>query len=284
MPLDASFHEDLTRFIPAPLLERLPDVGAITEALQHLGSLYKALTSFLPQYIAEDEVTRSPDYRALRPGTFMFADVSGFTALSERLAQENSSDGAEILTIIMNDYFAEMLEILAKSDGQLLKFAGDALLVFFPYYDSGLSDLHKAIRAGWRMQRAIKRFQPISDPRLVALLGGESDFQLTMSLGIARGKLFEALVGNNVQRDHLIQGELTGHAMDAEAAGIRDEVIVDAELSALLTDELRSLRRSAEVIFRCSTIRAANWTITSLNWCAAVVRNRARSSTCPPEV
>src|SRR5664279_3691382 len=65
MPLDASFHEDLTRFLPAPLLERLPDLGAITEALQHLGSLYKALTSFLPLYIAEDEVTRSPDYRAV---------------------------------------------------------------------------------------------------------------------------------------------------------------------------------------------------------------------------
>ncbi|MFN8565671.1 MAG: adenylate/guanylate cyclase domain-containing protein [Anaerolineae bacterium] len=154
-------------------MERLPNMLAVTETLQHLGSLYKALTSFLPQYIAEDEVSRSQDYRALRPGTFMFADVSGFTALSERLAQENSTDGAEILTIIMNDYFAEMLEILAKSDGQLLKFAGDALLVFFPCYDDSLSDLHKAIRAGWRMQRAIKRFQPITDPRLVALLGGD---------------------------------------------------------------------------------------------------------------
>ena len=235
MPLDASFHEDLTRFLPAPLLERLPDeLGAITEALQHLGSLYKALTSFLPLYIAEDEVTRSPDYRALRLGTFMFADVSGFTALSERLAQENSTDGAEILTIIMNDYFAEMLEILAKSDGQLLKFAGDALLVFFPSADSGLSDLHKAIRAGWRMQRAIRRFQPITDLRLVALLGGELAFSLTMSIGIARGDLFEALVGSSVQRDHLIQGILPGRAMDAEAAGKRDEVIVDRDLAVRL--------------------------------------------------
>ena len=234
MPLDASFNEDLTRFIPAALQERLPSPLAITEALQHLNSLYKALTSFLPLYIAEGEIWRAPDYRALRQGTFMFADVSGFTALSERLAQENSSDGAEILTIIMNDYFAEMLEILAKSDGQLLKFAGDALLVLFPTYDDDLADLNKAIRAGWRMQRAITRFQPISDPRLVALLGGEQSFQLSMSIGIARGKLFEALVGNNVQRDHLIQGELPGQAMAAEAAGVRDEVIVDSALAELL--------------------------------------------------
>ncbi len=234
MPLDASFPEDLTRFLPAALQERLPSPLAITEALQHLNSLYKALTSFLPLYIAEGVIGQTPEYRALRQGTFMFADVSGFTALSERLKEENSSDGAEILTIIMNDYFAEMLEILAKSDGQLLKFAGDALLVLFPAYDDDLSDLNKAIRAGWRMQRAITRFQPISDPRLVALLGGEQSFQLTMSIGIARGKLFEALVGNNVQRDHLIQGELPGQAMAAEAAGVRDEVIVDSGLVPLL--------------------------------------------------
>ncbi len=236
MPLDASFPEDLTRFLPAALQERLPDFAAITDALQHLNSLYKALTSFLPLYIAEGEIWRAPDYRSLRQGTFMFADVSGFTALSERLANANSTDGAEILTIIMNDYFAEMLEIVAKSDGQLMKFAGDALLVFFPVYEDGLADLYKAIRAGWRMQRAIKRFQPISDPRLVALLGGEQAFQLTMSIGIARGELFEALVGNNVQRDHLIQGELPGQAMAAEGAGVRDEVIVDTALAELLRD------------------------------------------------
>ncbi len=237
MPLDANFHEDLTRFLPAPLIEQLPDLNAITDALQHLNSLYKALTSFLPLYIAEDEITRAQDYRALRPGTFMFADVSGFTALSEGLAQANSTDGAEILTLIMNDYFAEMLEILAKSDGQLLKFAGDALLVFFPANDDSLADLHKAIRSGWRMQRAIKRFQPISDPRMVALLGGDQDFQLTMSIGVARGNLFEALVGNNTQRDHLIQGELPGQAMEAEAAGKRDEVIVDVSLVQTLSGE-----------------------------------------------
>ena len=62
------------------------------------------------------------------------AAFGGFyeTLRRNRCFRGNSDDGAEILTIIMNDYFAEMLEILAKSDGQLLKFAGDALLVFFP--------------------------------------------------------------------------------------------------------------------------------------------------------
>src|SRR5204863_6180804 len=93
----------------------------------------------------------------------------------------------------------------------------------------------------WRVQRAIKRFHPITDPRLVAMLGGRNDFELTMSLGIARGKLFEALVGSNVQRDHLIQGELPGRAMDAEAAGKRDEVIVDAELAELIKDQYELL-------------------------------------------
>ena len=44
-------------------------------------------------------------------GTLLFADVSGFTALSEHLAALGP-EGAEQLTTIMNDYFSAMLDIL----------------------------------------------------------------------------------------------------------------------------------------------------------------------------
>ena len=35
-------------------------------------------------------------------------------------------------------------------------------------------DITSEVHLRWRMQRAIKRFQPISDPRLVALLNGDA--------------------------------------------------------------------------------------------------------------
>ncbi len=230
--MDIDLQERSKRFVPAQYRDHLDDPAILAEAIQHLNSLYKALCSFLPLYI-EDEILKTQGYSALRPGTFVFADVSGFTALSERLQRESTQEGAEILTVVMNDYFAEMLEILAKSDGQLLKFAGDALLAFFPAKPRSIADAVKAVRTGLRMQRAIERFKPISDPRLVELLKGDQ-YSLVMSIGVARGKLFEMLIGNTAQRDHLILGSLPGAAMSAESVGRQDEVIVDAKLAALL--------------------------------------------------
>ncbi|MBL8130461.1 MAG: AAA family ATPase, partial [Anaerolineae bacterium] len=166
------------------------------------------------------------------------ADVSGFTAMSEHLARRGQG-GAENLTLVMNSYFALMLDILAKSDAQVLKFAGDALLAFFPARsESDLSDAHKAVRAGLRMQRAmIETFQPIHSPQLLDVLGREREHTLSMTAGIARGALFEALVGNAVQCEMMVQGELPGLAMRAEAVGAGNDVIVDAALAeALATD------------------------------------------------
>src|SRR5690606_15960223 len=84
------------------------------------------------------------------------------------------------------------------------------------------------------------KFQPIQHERIIELLGADHESQLTMSIGIARGKLFEALVGNSQQRDHVIMGQLPGDAMQAEGVGVRDEVIVSADLAEAVKDEFAS--------------------------------------------
>lgn len=253
MPDFIALANRLRTLLPAPLRERLEAIAqadavvsghvekdALREIEQHLNSLYIATASFLPSYIAEDTAILDSrrvgtDYGALRPGAFLFADVSGFTALSERIQQHSGAEGIEVLTSVINDYFTTMLEILAKSDGQLLKFAGDALLAFYPSIgDDDRSPSLKAARTGLRMQQAMREgFQPIRSERLKVLLGDWHGAELTMSIGIARGKLFEALVGSAAQRDHVIQGQLPGEAMEAEAVGVRDEVIVTGDIVPL---------------------------------------------------
>ncbi len=63
-------------------------------------------------------------------GSLCFADISGFTALSERLAQRGRI-GAEELVETLSGVFGGMLEVAADRGGQLLKFGGDALLFLF---------------------------------------------------------------------------------------------------------------------------------------------------------
>ncbi len=234
MTLDITLRSRLSRFIAPELVERLPDVDALAEAIRRLGGLYKTIGSFVPGYVADDERLLTSSAGMLRPGAFLFADVSGFTALSETLQRHGGEAGAETLTLVINDYFSTMLEILAKSDGQLLKFAGDALLAFFPGEITDSSS--KAIRTGLRMQRAMSRFQPIQTAELTQLLG-EHDQRLSMSIGISHGQLLEAYVGNAMQRDHLIQGRLPGSAMAAEGAGDKDDVIVSEALASATAKE-----------------------------------------------
>ena len=248
MTLDPTLRASLKRYLPGDLLAQLPHPQALADAIRRLNSLHQLISSFLPQYIADNEQLYSRDYGDLRSGTFMFADVSGFTALCEMLQQRGGREGAEIMTQIIDDFFARMLDILAKSNGQLLKFAGDALLAFFPS-TQGEDETPLAIRTGLRMQREMKaNFQPIDHSPLNELFGGHR-LELSMSIGICCGKLFEAVVGSNVQRDHVIQGDLPGQAMAAEAAGERDDVIVTAELKDAYCDRFE-MKPVADGFFR----------------------------------
>jgi class 3 adenylate cyclase len=71
----------------------------------------------------------------------LFADISGFTRLTELLS-ERGPDGAEQLTRLLNRYFGSIVDVVEGAGGDVLKFAGDALLAVWPVpaVDSDLSD------------------------------------------------------------------------------------------------------------------------------------------------
>jgi adenylate cyclase len=235
----------LAHYLPPDLLGRATRAGGASDPdtlnalLQHLEALHHTTASFLPHHLAHMEPEALATREAhLWPGTFLFSDVSGFTALSERLASLGG-EGAEQLTALMNDYFAVMLEILAKSGGILMKFAGDALLAFFPQAEDDPADtrhIGQAIRAGLRMQRAMPRFQPYQT--------GVGPGHLEMTVGIGSGQLFTARVGTRSQRDYVILGRLPAAAMAAEESGESGQVIVD-EAAQRLAGERLTLQAAA---------------------------------------
>ena len=60
----------------------------------------------------------------------VFVDISGFTAMSERLAKHGKTWGRE-LTAVIAATFHELLAAAYSFGASLLKFGGDALLLFF---------------------------------------------------------------------------------------------------------------------------------------------------------
>jgi len=88
------------------------------------------LTPYVPRLVVE-WLRDDPDLRVRSlDGTLAFVDISGFTAMSEALSSRGKA-GAEEVTDVMNATFARLLEVAYGDGGTLLKFGGDALLLFF---------------------------------------------------------------------------------------------------------------------------------------------------------
>jgi hypothetical protein len=134
--LSITLPEGARRYLPANVWQKLtesefPRSGMLLDTLSRVRSVLYLISTYLPQHVVQQKMRRPicghVQGQEVR-GSLLFSDVSGFTALSERLAVLGNV-GAEQLTDIMNRYFETRLEILAWSGGRLLKFAGDATVV-----------------------------------------------------------------------------------------------------------------------------------------------------------
>jgi class 3 adenylate cyclase/tetratricopeptide (TPR) repeat protein len=153
---------------------------------QQLQTLLKAIIPYLPQPVVEEQLT-DPVVGRVRgeywEGSVLFADLSGFTALSETLSKLGK-EGVEVITDIVNGLFEALLEDVERYGGVLLKFGGDAMTVYF----GGANHALRATRAGLAMQETMdRRFVNLDTP------GGV--FTLRLRVGVHTGRIFAAQVG-----------------------------------------------------------------------------------------
>lgn len=108
------------------------------------------LDCYLPRPAVEWDLTSAAKLWREIDASLCFVDISGFTALSERLARQGRM-GTEQLTEVLNHVFSRMLAIAAEQGGSLLKFGGDALLLLFPGIDHQACAVNAAVamRGTW---------------------------------------------------------------------------------------------------------------------------------------
>lgn len=171
--------------------------------------------------IALDWERRAQESRCLsQEATLLFVDISGFTALSERLAGRGRI-GAEELTVILGGVFGRMLDVVHARGGSMLKFGGDALLLLFERDDHPI----QAAAAALEMRKALRE---ASQERTSV-----GRIHLAMSSGLHTGPVDLFLVGTS-HRELMITGPAASRTTDMEATANAGEILASAETSQRL--------------------------------------------------
>jgi class 3 adenylate cyclase/tetratricopeptide (TPR) repeat protein len=153
-------------------------------------------------------------------GTVVFADISGFTALTERLAV-NGKAGAEEMGDLLNAIFERLLTAAYDYGANLIKWGGDAVLLLF----DGDGHAARACRASWQMQQVMREVGRVQTSRGVVRLG--------MSIGVHSGDIDFLLVGQRY-RELVVTGPGASEVARMEKAATRGFVVVSPETAALL--------------------------------------------------
>jgi class 3 adenylate cyclase/tetratricopeptide (TPR) repeat protein len=154
-------------------------------------------------------------------GTLAFVDISGFTAMSERLSRIGKA-GAEEVTDVMNATFAALLDVAYAEGGGLLKFGGDALLLLY----SGEDHAGCAARAAYRMRRVLRA---VGRPRTSA-----GAVHLRMHAGIHSGTFQFFLVGDS-HRELLVTGPAATRTVEMESASEAGEILLSPDTAAAVS-------------------------------------------------
>ena len=155
----------------------------------------ETLASYLPEFVI-DRINQTSPTAELQPrsqefpAAVLFADIAGFTALTERLSEQR--DGAETLRRRLNDYFGPLIDIIIlQHGGDVAKFAGDALLAIWPAdNDEQLPEKTRcALACALQMQKHLQLSNEHSE-----------DDQLALKINVASGPLRILEVGGIFNR------------------------------------------------------------------------------------
>jgi predicted ATPase/class 3 adenylate cyclase len=163
-------------------------------------------------------------------GAALFADISGFTPLTEALTRTlGPRRGAEELTIHLNSVYQALIQEVDRYGGSVIAFAGDAITCWFEGDDGW-----RAITCALAMQATMAQFSQVQLPN-------QQTVALAVKIGIACGPARRFLTGDpEIQLLDVLAGETLSRMAAAAHLALRGEIIVAPEIAACLGQDLKA--------------------------------------------
>lgn len=183
------------------------------------------LRRYLSPQVAESIVTRGAELGETRRAelSIVFADIRGFTALSEQTEPEAVADS-------LNRFLTAMTEIVFEFGGTLDKYVGDAIMVFFndplPQEDHAERAVRMALKMRIVLDDLCRRLSRAALAEITAGVGISTGFVTVGNFG-SPNRMEYTVIGNHVN--------LASRLADEAAPG---EILISERTLALLPDGL----------------------------------------------
>lgn len=191
-------------------------------AMNELEQLQLAFSRFAPEQVVEDIARRGLSTAAgRRDVTVLFADLQGFTAMSETLEPEQ-------LVQVLNGYFDRMGRAIGRHDGHVSKFIGDGLLALFGALEPNPWQANDAARAALAMREELADYN-----RELEQAGLQP---LAVGIGVHRGEVVAGVIGSHDLKEFTVIGSVVNVASRIE--GLTRRHGVDILVSSTVAEAL----------------------------------------------
>lgn len=134
--------------------------------------------------------------------TVLFADIRGFTSMSEKMT-------AEEVSVILNEYFSEIEPIITKYNGVINKFIGDAVMAIFGEPIQDINHPQNAVKCACAM---LKKVEELQEKWLF-----EGKPKIEIGIGINTGEAFVGNIGSEKRLEYTVIGDMVNLASRIES-------------------------------------------------------------------
>ena len=220
-------------------IQRLRQQGEATAC--NLETLQTSFARFVPNEVIEQVITSGVSPSAERKDvTALFADLVGFTALSERVEPT-------VLVRILNGYFECMSRAISDHRGYVSTFLGDGILALFGALQPNPWQANDAVHAALAMRGELEGYNKE--------LGNQGLPTLGVGIGLHRGSGVAGLVGSQDLMQFAFVGRIVNlaarvqdltRACDADVLitpAVREGLDPHFELRAMPAASLRGIEK-----------------------------------------
>jgi adenylate cyclase len=174
---------------------------------------------FLPEYVVQ-QLLEHPDSFKLggvnQTVTVLFADIRGFTRISEHAKPE-------LVVQMLNRYFSAMTDIIFAHGGTLDKYIGDGLMALFGAPTATPQDATNALEAAVAMQRRVVEINKE--------LRAEGLHEIEVGMGLHTGEATVGYIGSERRSEYTAIGDTVNLASRLESNALGGQILMSEAAS-----------------------------------------------------